>query len=59
MKLSDHNQVYIFDEGDYLIEQQAVFFEWMAPKLRYEMRGLAVAYNAERVYLMSATFDDY
>ena len=31
----------------------------MAPKLRYEMRGLAVAYNSERVYLMSATFDNY
>ena len=62
MKVTDHNQIYLLDEADYQIEKRAVFFEWNKFDKKgacNELRGLAPAFHAERVYFMSATFDNY
>ena len=56
----DHkSDVYILDESDSMIESQAVFFEWNKRIMKHELRGLAAAFHAKRVYFMSATFDNY
>ena len=53
----NNETVYICDEFDYMIETQSVVFE--ADNKVSSLRGLAQVYNSNKVYFMSATFDNY
>ena len=59
LKATHQYDVFICDESDLMIDEQAVLFRQEKGKLTYALYGMAAIWFSKKAYFMSATFDQY